>query len=56
MFYNENGKHVRAKKEILDENGNLREGCSIIPKGGVYESHLFDVKLSILRVKLLSEK
>lgn len=44
MFYDEIGKHVRTKKEILDENGNLREGCSIIPKGEVYESHLFDVK------------
>lgn len=44
MFYDENGKHVRTKKEILDENGNLREGCSIVPKGEVYESHLFDIK------------
>lgn len=44
MFYDANGKHVRTKKEILDANGNLREGCSIIPKGAVYESHLFDVK------------
>ena len=44
MFYDENGKHVRTKKEILDENGNFREGCSIILKGEVYESHLFDVK------------
>lgn len=44
MFYNENGKHVRTKKEILDENGNLRNGCSIIPKGKVYESHMFEVK------------
>lgn len=44
MFYDENGKHVRTKKEILDENGNLREGCIIIPKGEVYERHLFDVK------------
>lgn len=44
MFYNENGKHVRTKKEILDENGNIRGGCSIIPKGEVYESHMFEVK------------
>lgn len=44
MFYNEDGKHVRTKKEILDENGNLREGCRIIPKGEVYESHMFAVK------------
>ena len=44
MFYNENGKHVRTKKEIPDESGNIREGCSIIPKGEVYESHMFEVK------------
>ncbi|MDO4943012.1 MAG: hypothetical protein Q4E73_09305 [Lachnospiraceae bacterium] len=44
MFYDEHGKHVRTKKEILDKNGNVRDGCSIIPKGEVYESHLFTVK------------
>ena len=33
MFYNESGKHVRTKKEILDENGNVRPGCKIIKKG-----------------------
>lgn len=44
MFYDENGKHVRTKKEILDESGNIRKGCSMIPKGGIYDSHLFDVK------------
>ncbi len=26
MFYDENGKRVRTKKEILDENGNIRKG------------------------------
>ena len=36
MFYDEQGKHRRTKKEILDEQGNLRVGCSIIPKGEVY--------------------
>ena len=41
MFYDEQGKHRRTKKEILDEQGNLRAGCSIIPKGEVYESHIF---------------
>ena len=30
MFYNESGKHVRTKKEILDEDGNLRPGCKLI--------------------------
>ena len=44
MFYDEQGKHRRPKKEILDEQGNLRAGCSIIPKGEVYESHIFTKK------------
>lgn len=29
MFYNEHGKHVRTKKEILDDSGNIRKGCKI---------------------------
>ena len=44
MFYDEQGKHRRTKKEILDEHGNIRAGCSIIPKGEVYESHIFTKK------------
>ena len=44
MFYDERGKHVRTKKEILDEAGNLREGCRIVPKGEVYERQLFTKK------------
>ena len=44
MFYDEQGKHRRTKKEVLDEQGNLRAGCSIITKGEVYESHIFTKK------------
>lgn len=44
MFYDENGKHVRTKKEILDEAGQPRKGCKIIPKGEVYERTLFTIK------------
>ena len=44
MFYDENGKHVRTKKEILDEAGQIRKGCKIIPKGGIYERNLFTIK------------
>lgn len=33
MFYNEQKKHVRTKKEILDDSGNVRKGCKIIKKG-----------------------
>lgn len=44
MFYNESGKHVRTKKEILDKDGNLRSGCKIIKKGEVYETNFFQPK------------
>ena len=44
MFYDEKGKHVRTKKEILDESGNLYPGCKIIKKGEVYETNFFQPK------------
>lgn len=44
MFYDENGKHVRTKKEILDDAGQLRKGCKIISKGKVYERTIFTTK------------
>lgn len=46
MFYDERGVHVRTKKEILDENGEIRPGCSVIKKGEVYEKKLFEAKNS----------
>lgn len=44
MFYDENGKRVRTKKEVLDENGNIRKKCKVIKKGGIYEKMLFTIK------------
>ena len=44
MFYNEQGKHVRTKKEILDDSGNVRKGCKVIKKGEVYERIPFTIK------------
>ena len=44
MFYDETGKHVRTKKEILGEDGQIREGCKVIAKGEVYERNLFTTK------------
>jgi len=43
MFYDENGKHVRTKKEILGEDGKIREGCHVVKKGEIYEKKLFTV-------------
>ena len=44
MFYDEHGHHVRTKKEILDDDGNIRKGCKIIKKGDVYERKIFTTK------------
>ncbi len=44
MFYDEKGKRVRTKKEILDENGNIRKKCRVVKKGEVYEKMLFTIK------------
>ncbi|MDD3138893.1 MAG: MobA/MobL family protein [Lachnospiraceae bacterium] len=44
MFYDETGKHVRTKKEILGEDGQIRAGCKVIAKGEVYERNLFTTK------------
>lgn len=44
MFYDEAGKHVRTKKEILGEDGEIRKGCKVIAKSEVYERNLFTIK------------
>lgn len=44
MFYDEHGKHVRTKKEILDGNGKIRKGCRIIKNGDIYERQTFTIK------------
>ena len=44
MFYDEHSNHVRTKKEILDEAGNIRKRCKVIGKGEVYEKKLFTSK------------
>jgi len=44
MFYDEKGKHVRTKKEIINADGNVRGGCKIIAKGEIYEQRNFTNK------------
>lgn len=44
MFYDEQGNHVRTKKEILDADGNIRKHCKIVKKGEVYERMIFSIK------------
>ena len=51
MFYDENGKHRRTKKEVLDVNGDLRKGCYIIPKGSPYKGSYFEPKIKWFKSK-----
>lgn len=55
MFYDEYGKHVRTKKEILNEQGNLRSGCTVIAKGEVYEKRSFSNKISYFKSEVFLE-
>ena len=41
MFYDENGRHVRTKKEVQNADKTIRSGCRIIPKGEAYEVRYF---------------
>ena len=47
---------IAIRNMFYDEQGNLRAGCSIIPKGEVYESHILPRKMNGLRAMSLPEK
>ena len=49
MFYDEEGRRMRTKKEILDEYGNVRLGCRILPKGEIYEIKCFSARKDIFK-------
>ena len=52
VYYDESGKRVRTKKEITGEDGQIREGCTVIKKGEVYEQHLFTAKDETFKSKM----
>ncbi len=49
MFFDEIGRHVRTKKEILDDQGNIRSGCHIIPKGETYDIKWFSARKDVFK-------
>ena len=49
MFIKENGVRARTKKEIMDENGNIKEGCYIIKKGSMLYTMNFNNKITYLK-------
>ena len=56
VFYDETGKRVRTKKEITGEDGQIREGCTVIKKGEAYESHLFTAKDEAFKSELFLDE
>ena len=56
MYYDEQGHHVRTKKEVLDADGNLRPGCKMLPKGDPYDVRWFSGHKDVFKSKaFLSE-
>ena len=51
MFFDERGKHVRTRKEILDEDGQIRKGCYIVSKGDTYDIRNFQPKEVVFKSK-----
>ena len=51
MYYDEQGHHVRTKKEVLDEDGNLRPGCRVLQKGEPYDIKWFSGHKDIFKSK-----
>lgn len=49
MFFNESGRHVRTKKEILDTDSNVRPGCRILMKGEVYGIKWFSGRKDVFK-------
>ena len=54
MYFDSEGRHVRTKKEATAD-GKLLPGYSMIPKGEVYEEHLFDKKNPLFKQKTFTE-
>ena len=49
MFYDETGRHVRTKKEILNADGNVRPGCRILTKGEIYDIKWFSGRKDVFK-------
>lgn len=51
MYFDKKGKKVRTKKEAMNENGKLKRGYKMIPKGEVYERTSFAPKKKLFKDK-----
>ena len=56
MYYDEQGRHSRTKKAVCDSDGRLREGCTVIEKGEVYEKTIFAGKVGHFKEKAFQKE
>lgn len=56
MYYDEQGRHSRTKKAVCDSDGRLREGCTVIEKGEVYEKTIFAGKVGDFKEKAFQKE
>lgn len=51
VFLDENGVRKRTKKEILDADGQIRDGCRIVPKGEILSERHFGARDEVFASK-----
>lgn len=56
MYFDETGHHVRTKKEVLAEDGSLRPGCRMLPKGDPYEMNWFSGRKEIFKTRSFAQE
>lgn len=56
MYYDEHGRHSRTKKAVCDSEGRLRDRCTVIEKGEVYEKTIFTGKVEYFKEKAFQEE
>ena len=55
-FFDERGRKCRTKKEIMNENGSIREGCYIVKKGeDLNRDKAFSSKISYFKSKAFTK-
>lgn len=55
-YFDQNGKQVRAKKDAVDQDGNLLPGYSMVPKGECYGKKTWSAKKKNLRSREFTKK
>ena len=56
VYFDKTGKRVRTKKESTGEDGTIRKGCTVIPKGEIYVQNMFTAKDTFSKARVFWQK